>query len=303
MTSSPSSTRTPPSTSGSMTSCTATSRPSCRLSEVSQLVALLRGQRLGHPHGGHDPVLLRRGQGDEALDGVREGPLPGAHGALGQHHRGVGRPSCEQPAEQLLAVGPARSERLPSASRSSGLPSTVRANRKSSSSAFSRSPARSATISWARTAWRSSALAKVRPPDQRSVAASATRSTTAWPTFPSSSPCTRPLRADSGAPGSVTARRSEAEDSRASTTRTCRPQKASSGRAIVEQLVELAHPGLGGRAHGVFAGDSVDWPSRSARNRSTVRRARSSSSSDSPTIRLANVVASPPISLRSWAST
>ena len=37
--------------------------------------------------------------------------------------------------------------------------------------------------------------------------------------------------------------------------------------------------------------------------RSTVRRARSSSSRDSPTIRPARVVARPPISLRSWVIT
>ena len=62
-------------------------------------------------------------------------------------------------------------------------------------------------------------------------------------------------------------------------------------------------PGFESAGHGVPAGSDASSFSRSARKRSTVRCARASSSRDSPTIRLARVVARPPISLRSWAIT
>ena len=243
----------------------------------------------------------------------------------------VARPSSSSPTSSWRWASP--TDRSPRALRSSGVDSTSRANRKSSSSASSRVPSRSATISWARTACRSRAAAKVCPPAQRMAAPSATMSTAVLDTLPSSSSWTSRCRSDSGRPGSVTARRRPADEASASTTanrsaESCRrsdslgaPRTAptirptmplsavlslcAASRTSSSACMRASDPtlmsGLQIECHRQIESSSDD--SRLAMKRSTVRRARSSSSSDSPTIRLASVVARPPISLRSWVST
>ena len=88
-----------------MTSWMATSRPDLLAERGPQPFPMLAGQGLGHPNGRHHPVLLGRGQGDEALDGVGEGPLARRHRSSGQHDRRFGGPSGQQLTDQFLALG------------------------------------------------------------------------------------------------------------------------------------------------------------------------------------------------------
>ena len=219
MTSSPSSTRTPPSTSGSIDLLDGDLAADLLTQRRPQPLPLLRGQRPGHPDGGHHPVLLRRGQGDEALDGVGEGPLARRHRPLGQTHRRVGGPPVEQLADQLLR-GCASADRRDRPARCAARGRTRPAGRTGRARPRSPPACRRARprISWARTACRSRAAAKVRPPAQRMAAASATMSTAVVGDLAVEQSVDQPRPLLRGDPGRSRPDAAPAEDSSASTT-------------------------------------------------------------------------------------
>ena len=329
MISSPSSTRTPPSTVGSITSCTATSRPTCLLSAACRRVTLLARQRPGHPDRGHHAVLGGAAMVDVALDRLRERPVPGSDRTLRASATVVvsdALPSSSSPTSVLRrSAGPtARPKRVAQLWRGLHQPGEAEQRRPRSPRA---APTESAFSSSARTACRSSAAAKVRPPAQRIAAPSATTVTADAETFRRSRPCTEPACGPPGtSPGRSARDAASTEDSSASTTakRSAArvsldepttpwttsmtlpstpwpvrprawpaPRRARASNALIRASdpvltntspVRLAGPADADR-HDLPAGSGSSWASRSAMNRSTVRRARSSSSSDSPTIR------------------
>ena len=326
MTSSPSSTRTPPSTVGSTISWITIERPTCLLSAGLQAIPLLGAQRPGDPDRRDHPVLLIGRERDEAFDRVarRCAHEPRTARLASTTVASVARPSSRSPtsacrlasgtdavADRLaqLRVGldhPGEPEQLVLGVLQRpvvvGLdqrgPNGLPLHRRGEASGHRPS-------AW----WR--LRRRCPPPSWRSVAEETVDEILAAVLG----------RARIGHRPSQRHRGLERVDDREQITgqaidvgATGRPLHRSedlsddalvsgaAGQGRVEHRVQGSESGLGSGAHDLpaVAGSSL---SRSAMKRSTVRRARSSSSSDSPTIRPASVVARPPISLRSWTRT
>ena len=178
MTSSPSSTRTPPSTCGSTPP--APPPPVRPGGSAPPGAARAAPRSAAGPPGPWPPPGSSCAAARVTKPSMvwREGPLPGRDGPLGQRQRGVGdlaRRAARRPAPRRPVRSTARSA---SAFRSSGLASTVPGETEELVLGLLQSHRRGRPrISWARTACRSSAAAKVRPPAHRIAAASATMST------------------------------------------------------------------------------------------------------------------------------
>src|SRR6476620_9247536 len=114
-------------------------------------------------------------------------------------------PCSRRPTSSALPCGSML--RLTSASRSAGLPATIRSNRKSSSSTWSPRLPASAEASTVSTARLSTVALRSRSVDQRWATSSESTSTAAWFTFPPNSRATRSRLARASRLGSATARR------------------------------------------------------------------------------------------------
>ena len=285
---------------------------------------LVVGQRPGHPHGGDDPVLLSGRQSDVALDGVTEvrsraatarlastivarwpGPpaarRPGPRGATGPPpvtegvaQPGVGLHQPSEPEQLVLGLVEVAARVGVHQLGPHGLSLEGCGEGPPTGPAHARA---SATMSTASSETLPSSSPWTKP---RRAVLRRTRVGDAPVAAPPSRPARRPPRTGRRTAAQVGRRRARAPRPRSGPGRRC----GASARAMPRRARRPARSGgLRSHAHERSAVSAGSSDSRSARNRSTVRRARSSSSSDSPTIRPARVVARPPISLRSWVIT